>query len=279
MIGKKIILEGVDGAGKSTLAEKILKDNPDFRLVHCSRHTDNTYKYFKDLLLSEENLIFDRFMYGQFVYQTASERKSKGWLDLSSLIDLDFLIKDIGADLIYVYSDLKKCLVNCKKDSDDSYYTLEYLKELDLKFRFIFDTVSVPNVKYHNNEYDLAKELDINHIARNFSFKDLPRILAVDFDGCLATDCFPHIQHAKPNLGLMARLKIEKAEGAKLILWTCRTDDALIDACNFCADHGLYFDAVNENIDEIKNNLEGGPRKVFASVYLDDKALNETFIL
>jgi hypothetical protein len=42
----------------------------------------------------------------------------------------------------------------------------------------------------------------------------------------------------------------------------------------FCANHGLYFDAINDNIPEAKEEFGGNPRKVHADVYIDDKAIS-----
>ena len=47
----------------------------------------------------------------------------------------------------------------------------------------------------------------------------------------------------------------------------------LEEAVNFCREHGLYFDAVNENIPEVVALYGGDSRKVCADVYIDDKSV------
>ena len=49
----------------------------------------------------------------------------------------------------------------------------------------------------------------------------------------------------------------------------------LQEAINWCADHKLFFDAVNENLPEVNAawNKSPGP-KIFANIYLDDLAVN-----
>ena len=43
--------------------------------------------------------------------------------------------------------------------------------------------------------------------------------------------------------------------------------------CNACAEQGLIFDAVNENLPDMIEKFGGDSRKIFADVYIDDKAL------
>lgn len=97
-----------------------------------------------------------------------------------------------------------------------------------------------------------------------------PLIIAVDFDGTLVEDKFPDI--GEPIREVMDYIKSLKRAGAKIILWTCRNGKALEEALQFCTDHKLYFDAVNKNLPEIQELYGGDTRKVFADVYIDDKA-------
>lgn len=112
------------------------------------------------------------------------------------------------------------------------------------------------------------------------TFEDLPKIIAVDFDGTLVTDKFPSI--GEPNLPLMRMLTyMRQNHGVKLILWTSRDysvkyGDLLEDAVEFCASHGLEFDAINENIREAQILTGGDTRKVYADIYLDDKNVSVT---
>jgi len=97
------------------------------------------------------------------------------------------------------------------------------------------------------------------------------RIIAVDFDGCLVTDKFPDIGEAIPET--ISRLRAEKENGAKLILWTCRVNERLTAAVEWCIRNGLCFDAVNENLPEIIEAFGGDTRKIYATEYWDDRAV------
>ena len=72
---------------------------------------------------------------------------------------------------------------------------------------------------------------------------------------------------------MIAYLKRRKASGDKLILWTNRSGERLSEAVQWCSDQGLTFDAVNENLPESIERFGGDCRKVFADLYLEDKAM------
>lgn len=102
---------------------------------------------------------------------------------------------------------------------------------------------------------------------------ELPnKIIAVDFDGTLCRNEWPKI--GEPNVELIRYLKEQKNQGAKLILWTCRTKKQLEEAIEFCKFINLKFDAVNENLPEIIKMFGEDTRKIFAHEYIDDRTSN-----
>ena len=96
----------------------------------------------------------------------------------------------------------------------------------------------------------------------------LPPIIAVDFDGTLVKNAFPTI--GEINWFVWEAVEKAQAEGNKIILWTSRTGQLLDEAVEFCERHNLKFDAVNDNIPEVKA-LGWDARKVFATMYIDDR--------
>ena len=94
-------------------------------------------------------------------------------------------------------------------------------------------------------------------------------IIAVDFDGTLCENKWPEI--GMPNEELIEYLKRRQANGEKLILWTSRNEEQTKDAVEWCKDHGLVFDAVNDNLPEIVEAFGGNCRKIFANEYIDDR--------
>lgn len=93
------------------------------------------------------------------------------------------------------------------------------------------------------------------------------KIIAFDFDGTVCEDCYPEIGQEKRDI-----IEMLWFTNAKLILWTCRTGELLENAVKWLNERGIYPDAVNDNLEEIK--LQGLlSRKVYADVYLDDKGV------
>jgi hypothetical protein len=94
---------------------------------------------------------------------------------------------------------------------------------------------------------------------------------AVDFDGTLCRSAWPGI--GEPCYDMINWIKQLRQSGHKVILWTCRDGMHLVDAIVWCADHGLFFDAINNNLDEHVAQYGSNCRKVFADYYIDDKAV------
>jgi hypothetical protein len=63
----------------------------------------------------------------------------------------------------------------------------------------------------------------------------------------------------------------------KKVLFTHRGGETLLEACNYLADKGIHFDAVNEDIPEVIRLLNRDPsnnRKIWFDLLIDDKAIN-----
>lgn len=116
-----------------------------------------------------------------------------------------------------------------------------------------------------------------NNSVDKAMMKQLPYAIAVDFDGTLVHDQYPEIGVIKHKV--FNEAKKQRSLGAKIILWTCRNGVPLEDAVKFCSDNGLEFDAVNENLDEVKMLFGGDTRKVYANEYWDDKVPYQSLLL
>ncbi len=102
------------------------------------------------------------------------------------------------------------------------------------------------------------------------------KYIAIDFDGCLCENAFPEIGQVKPiHEQVHEAVKLLKKEGNKIILWTCREDKEerkyLTEAVEWCKEQGIEFDYINENPD---NPYGDWGRKLYADIYIDDKAIN-----
>lgn len=266
----KIILEGVDGCGKTTLATEIQRRFPEknFKIVHLTRETPNNRAYFEKLLFGKDNVIFDRFHIGQFVYQTEDQRRNNGWMTTEDLKSLETTINHMKAivRIIYVDTPDETCLANCLKDSKDSHYTIEYIQFIKNKY-MEFIKNSSNNIWIYHNDFTV---IDPNK-PLTFDFKSLPYVIGVDYDGVLAVDSFPNLCEAKMNMSLIRELIHHQKNGKRIVLWSCRTGEALDKAIENCASVGLVFDAINDNIKELKD-AGINPRKIYCNEYIDDRA-------
>jgi len=94
--------------------------------------------------------------------------------------------------------------------------------------------------------------------------------IAVDFDGTIVSHEFPGI--GAPVPGAFMWLRVFKSIGAKLILWTMRSDGqqyglVLSQAVDFCRANGVKFDFVNQNPQDWTTSP-----KAYANIYIDDAA-------
>lgn len=99
----------------------------------------------------------------------------------------------------------------------------------------------------------------------------LGKIIAIDFDGCLAENRYPEIGEAIQET--VDACQRERDAGSRFILWTCRTGDWLQAALDWCAEREIAFAAVNENVPERIEKCGGDTRKVSADEYWDDRAV------
>lgn len=96
-----------------------------------------------------------------------------------------------------------------------------------------------------------------------------PTIISVDFDGTLHYGSYPKI--GSPNTYLMGYLQNCRKHGIKVILNTMREGELLEKALEFCKAYDLEFDAVNDNLPEMKKLFGNNPRKIYSDYIIDDK--------
>lgn len=96
-------------------------------------------------------------------------------------------------------------------------------------------------------------------------------IIAIDFDGTLCRDEYPHVGAEITPVVEWVKERIKA--GDRFILWTCRVGKELIAAQVWCVNRGIRFEAVNSNLDEHISKYGGDCRKVFADRYVDDRNL------
>jgi len=100
---------------------------------------------------------------------------------------------------------------------------------------------------------------------------NLPFTIAVDADGVLWEDAYPGMGLIRPKT--IEALIYAQAEGAVLILNTCRTGDLLAAALESAETAWLEFDYANANDPRRIEAFGGDCRKISADLYVEDKGV------
>ena len=97
-------------------------------------------------------------------------------------------------------------------------------------------------------------------------------IIAADFDSTISIGNYKYPDCGEPNHPLIQKLIQFREQGGELILWTCRMDEPLQKAVDWCKSYGLEFDAVNEHSKRMRDMYNNDTRKIYADLYIDDKS-------
>lgn len=82
----KIIIEGCDGTGKTTLAKK-LAERYGLDIIHMTNQDSNTFGFYYHSI-GKENVVWDRNMIGEIIYPSIFDRKANiDYIDLKYLIE------------------------------------------------------------------------------------------------------------------------------------------------------------------------------------------------
>jgi NAD(P)-dependent dehydrogenase (short-subunit alcohol dehydrogenase family) len=102
---------------------------------------------------------------------------------------------------------------------------------------------------------------------------DRYKTLAVDFDATISQYAgWKGLGKFGPIFpGCIGELQKVRDNGWKIVIWTTRGDD-IDDVKKFLIDNKVPFDYINENVPGSPENLS--KKKIIASVYLDDRAIN-----
>ncbi len=92
-------------------------------------------------------------------------------------------------------------------------------------------------------------------------------IIAIDFDGTLVDHQYPEIGALKPG-AKEAMIAFQKA-GHKIAIWTCRAGEQEQAVRRFLVENGIPYDSINSAVP----GTDLGTRKIYADVYIDDKAI------
>ena len=136
----KIILEGCDGTGKSTLA-KLIADKYGLDICHCTQSDPADYEFYKQTA-RKDNVVWDRHTIGELVYPEVFDRKPKISPEDARLI-LAYA-KEAGAKIFVLTSDIEEIKQRLINRGNEDERILKKLEWIDKTFRWYADIFKIP---------------------------------------------------------------------------------------------------------------------------------------
>ena len=96
-------------------------------------------------------------------------------------------------------------------------------------------------------------------------------VIAIDFDGTIATQSFPEVGRLIHGADTVIR-KLHK-QGHRILINTCRSGKMEGLAQDFLDKHEIPYELINSNLPELITLYKQDCRKMSADVYIDDKNL------
>ena len=99
-------------------------------------------------------------------------------------------------------------------------------------------------------------------------------VIAVDFDGTICENKYPMIGKLKNGVREVIN-KLVDNDNCEIIIWTCREGKYLKDAIFFLTENSIPYHYLNDNCNWAKEEFSNNAncRKVYADLYVDDKAI------
>ena len=134
-----IIIEGLDGTGKTTLANDLL--NKNYILINNNLISESHYdKYVNIIKTSDINSVSDRSFISEMVYGKVLSGTTK--LSEEEFINLVKLYSEYETKIIYLYASKKILLERRKNDFKDSKVIFHLYQELMDEFERRLDYIS-----------------------------------------------------------------------------------------------------------------------------------------
>ena len=155
----KIILEGCDGTGNTTLA-KLLADKYGLDICHCTASDPADYEFYKQTA-RKDNVVWDRHTIGELIYPFVFDRKPKIGPEDARLV-LTYA-REAGAKVIILTSDIDeiKRRLTIRKTEDQR--IMEKLEFIDKEFRHYADIFDIPIIDTSKMTFDDIFELIENY--------------------------------------------------------------------------------------------------------------------
>ena len=136
----KIVLEGCDGTGKTTLA-KILAEKYKLDICHCTQRDAADYNFYRQTL-RKEDVIWDRHTIGELIYPKVFNRVPQiGTEDARLIIHHG---KEEGVKFFVLTCDMRMIKNRLLERGTEDNRILDMCEEIDARFRFYAEQYNIP---------------------------------------------------------------------------------------------------------------------------------------